>query len=63
VLVAFRNGKRAVFLYGFAKSERANIRPDQLADLKLYAGLWLGLADEKTARAIAAGDLREVHCD
>ncbi len=63
VLVAFRNGKRAVFLYGFAKSERANIRPDQLADLKLYAGLWLGLADEKIARAIAAGDLREVHCD
>ena len=36
-LIALRSGKRAVFLYGFAKNERANIRPDQLAMLKLYA--------------------------
>jgi len=42
----------ALFLYGFAKSERANIRPDQLARLKLYAQRWLGLDDEKIARAI-----------
>jgi hypothetical protein len=48
-MIAFRSGKRAVFLYGFAKSERANIRSDQLAELKLYAQRWLGLDDEKIA--------------
>jgi len=62
-LVAFRRGKRAVFLYGFAKSERANIRPDRLAELKLYAQAWLALDDKAIARAIIEGDLREVHCD
>ena len=62
-LIAFRSGKRAVFLYGFAKNERANIRPDQLTELKLYANRWLGLAEDGIARAIAEGDLQEVHCD
>ena len=62
-LIAFRRGKRAVFLYGFAKSQRANIRPDQLAELKLYAHRWLGLDNEKIARAIADDELREVFCD
>lgn len=63
VLIAFRDGERAVFLYGFAKSERADVRPDQLAALKLYAQRWLGLDDEKVSTAVTDGELREVHCD
>lgn len=63
VLMAFRRGERAVFLFGFAKSERANIRPPQLAELRLYAQRWLGLDDKGIGRAIADGDLNEVHCD
>jgi len=63
VLIAFRRGQRAVFLYGFAKNERANLRPDQLAKLKLYARRWLGLDEEQIAHAIGDGDLCEVHCD
>ena len=62
-LIAFRSGTRAVFLYGFAKSERGNVRPDQLAELKLYAGCWLGLDEAKIERALADGDLQEVVCD
>jgi hypothetical protein len=62
-LIAFRHGRRAVFLFGFAKSERANLRPQQLAELKLYAQRWLGLDDETIERAVADGDLSEVHCD
>jgi hypothetical protein len=30
VLIAYRAGHRAVFLYGFAKRERENIEPDEL---------------------------------
>jgi hypothetical protein len=63
VLIAFRDRQRAVFLYGFAKSERADVRPDQLAVLKLYAHRWLGLDDAQISRAIADGELREVRCD
>jgi hypothetical protein len=63
VLMAFRHGERAVFLFGFAKSERANIRPHQLAELRLYAQRWLGFDDKGIGCAIADGDLHEVHCD
>ena len=31
MLIAYRAGNRAVFLYGFAKNERENIGPDELA--------------------------------
>jgi hypothetical protein len=30
VLIAYRAGHRAVFVYGFAKRERENIEPDEL---------------------------------
>src|SRR5437870_1028346 len=40
-LIAIRSAERAVFLYGFAKSERGDIAPDKLAELKFYAGHWL----------------------
>lgn len=63
VLIAFRRGERAVFLYGFGKNERPNIRSDQLAELKLYAQRWLGFDDKRIEQAIAEGDLSEVHCE
>jgi hypothetical protein len=62
-LTAWRAKARAVFLYGFAKSERDNLAPDQLAELKLYAGAWLAFDDEAIERAIADDDLREMFCD
>ena len=34
LLIAYHSGKRAVFLYGFAKSERDNIEADELETLK-----------------------------
>jgi hypothetical protein len=32
VLMAYRQGARSVFLYGFAKSERANIGDDEIGN-------------------------------
>lgn len=54
---------RAVFLFGFAKSERDNISDEQLADLKNAAGDILRRSDDNIAQDIAAGRLQEVDYD
>jgi hypothetical protein len=59
-LVAFRPGTRAVFLFGFAKSERENISPGQLEDLKAVAVEILRRSEEDLSDDVAAGRLQEV---
>jgi hypothetical protein len=59
-IVLFRARSRAFFVHGFAKSERANIRDDELAAFKALAAELLGYRDEAIARAVAAGVLIEV---
>ncbi|MGO9172432.1 MAG: type II toxin-antitoxin system RelE/ParE family toxin [Rhodomicrobium sp.] len=59
-LLAFRAGSRAIFLFGFAKSERENVSLDQLADLKAAAADILRRSDDGLAQDIAAGRLQEV---
>lgn len=59
-LVAVRKGQRAVYLLGFAKNERSNLKQNELFDLRMLATLWLDLSDEQIQQAIAVGDLHEV---
>jgi hypothetical protein len=59
-LVAYRSGRRAVFLFGFAKNERENVSPSQLEDLKAAAGDILRRSEEDLSDDIAAGRLQEV---
>ena len=59
-LVLLRAGERAVFAYGFAKSDRGNIREDELVALRALAAELLGYDDEELAKAVAAGALIEV---
>lgn len=63
VLIAYRAGERAVFLYGFAKSERDNISPAQLAEWQGRARDVLGTTSDGIERLIADDELREVYCD
>ncbi len=63
MLIAYRRGNRAVFLYGFAKSERENIDDDELASLQDIAAGWLTPNDAKLARAIADGLVQEIDND
>ncbi|HEY8007552.1 MAG TPA: type II toxin-antitoxin system RelE/ParE family toxin [Methylocella sp.] len=63
VLIAYRRGNRAVFLYGFAKSERENIDHDELGTLRDIAEGWLKANDAKLDRAIADGFVQEVDDD
>jgi hypothetical protein len=55
-----RIGERAFFVHGFARSERDNIRDDELAALKKLAGELLNCEDAALTKAIAAGVLTEV---
>ncbi len=59
-LVAFRKGKRAFFVEGFARNERANISNLELKVLKLLAKQLLGYGPAKLAIALGAGELIEI---
>lgn len=62
-IVLFRRGDRAFFVYGFAKSARATIRPDELLGFKRLAAEMLGYDEAALARALASGALEEVSSD
>ena len=63
LLIAYRSGKRAVFLYGFAKSEQDNIEADELETIKEIGAAWLKAKKERLEYAINTGILREVSYD
>ncbi len=63
MLIAYRAGHRAVFLYGFAKRERENIEPDELATLREIAAIWLAADAKRIAHALNEGVLREMTYD
>jgi hypothetical protein len=60
MLVAYRARHRAVFLFGFAKSDTDNIDPDQLLGLRRIAEGWLYADAATIARAVADGAVQEV---
>jgi hypothetical protein len=62
-LMAYRVRTRAVFLYGFAKSERDNIGPDELEYWRKIARGFLGVNDAQLGTMIEERELAEVDCD
>jgi hypothetical protein len=59
-ILAYRAGERAVFLYGFAKSARDNIAPDELLALRRAASEALGWSERQVEDLIAVGKWIEV---
>lgn len=59
-LVAFRDGDRAFFMYGFAKNERANVTQKELKALRTLAQVLLGYGRAELEKAVQAGELIEV---
>ena len=59
-IILFRRRERAVFMFGFAKSERDNIRADELKLFKEAAKHILALSEEYLETLIQRGDLVEV---
>ena len=62
-IVLFRRGELAFFVYGFAKSNRDNVRRDELATFRLLADEYLSLDQAGLAAAQRVGAIIEVKCD
>lgn len=62
-VIAYRTRVHAIFLYGFGKNERDNIDDDDFEDLKKTASILLSYGKDELARAVAAGELKEIVCD
>lgn len=60
MLILYRAGDRAFFVYGYAKNQRANIRRDEQALFREMAIYVLGLSDEQLSRLIEKGQFWEV---
>ncbi|MEZ7273926.1 type II toxin-antitoxin system RelE/ParE family toxin [Sphingobium sp. 10 DY56-G10] len=59
-LILFRQGDRAIFAFGFAKSAQANISKADLALLRDAAGEALEWSGEELDRLVASGTLVEI---
>ena len=62
-IVLFRRGELAFFVYGFAKSDRENLRRNELETFRLLADEYLALDETGLAAAQAAGAIVEVKFD
>ncbi len=59
-LIFFRDGERAVFAFGFAKSSKANLDAEELAVFRKAARLVLGLTQAQIDAEVATGAMMEV---
>ena len=62
-IILFRRGDNAFFVYGFAKSHRANIDEDEKEQFKEAAKLVLALTETQLAVRLKRGDFVEVKCE
>ncbi len=63
VIVVFGRGERALFVHGFAKSDRENLRDNELRALRALASEMLGLDGAGLEAMLANGTISEVSCD
>ena len=59
-IILFRRGARAVFVYGFSKSQRANIDDDEEKQFKEAAKHVLALTEKQLVELLERGDFVEV---
>jgi len=62
-IVMYRQGEKAFFVFGFSKSELANIRDDEAAQFKKAAKHILNLSDAQIQQLIDNAQLEEVTHD
>lgn len=59
-IILFRRGAKAFFIYGFAKSQRANIDKDEEQQFKEAAKHVLSLTEKQVSELLKRGDFVEV---
>ena len=62
-IILYLAGSRAVFVHGFAKSERENITAEELEGFRLLANEILAFSEEKMAQSVESGALVEIKRD
>jgi len=62
-IILFRRSQLAFFVHGFAKSDRANLRQDELRAFRLLARQYLALDRAGLAAVEAVGAIIEVRCN
>jgi hypothetical protein len=58
-IILFRRGVKALFVYGFSKSQRANINDDEEQQFKEAAKIVLSLTENALAARLKEGDFVE----
>ena len=61
-LIFYRQGTRAVFVFGFAKSDQANLNADEIAMFRKAAKIVLALSQDQIDAEVKTGKLMEVNC-
>ena len=62
-IILFRTKVRALFVYGFAKSEQDNITPDEAAYYRKLAKIYLSLSDAQMDHMAEVKQWTKVECD
>src|SRR5690625_907726 len=62
-LLAAKMGKRYVFMHGFAKSTKANIKQNEKKALQYVGKVLLELSGKELIKALKSEILMEVHCE
>ena len=62
-ILIFRSGERAIFVFAFAKSAKANLNAAELKVYRKAASIMLELSDDQIETEIEAGRLVEVNND
>ncbi len=62
-IILFRRGERAFFMFGFAKSQRANLDADEEQQFKEAAKHVLALNEKQLAELLRKNDFVEVQAD
>ena len=60
VIVGYRIRSRAVFVYGFAKSARENLEPDELISFRRLADYWLSASATEICEGLEDHSILEV---
>lgn len=62
-IIAYRSRTRAVFLFGFAKSDKADLEPDEKSRLVRIGQYWLGVDDEVIEQGLDDHEIVEIELD
>jgi hypothetical protein len=60
-IIVYRTKTRAIFVYGFAKSSKANLDPDELEGYRDLARIYLAKSEKDMDAYVSAGALVEVN--